>query len=68
MANQYRDFDDYFKHYPDAKGYFGEYGGSVLPPQLVPAFEEIDKAYRTIAHSAKFVNELLRGGEPSPWP
>ena len=24
------DFDTYFKNYPDAKGYFGKYGGSYI--------------------------------------
>ena len=26
------DFETYFKHYPDANGYFGKYGGSYLTP------------------------------------
>ena len=34
----YKDFDNYMKNYPDANGYFGEYGGAFLPPELVPAF------------------------------
>ena len=36
----YRDFDTYLKNYPDENGYFGEYGGAFLSPELIPAFEE----------------------------
>ncbi|MCL1888295.1 MAG: tryptophan synthase subunit beta [Kiritimatiellaeota bacterium] len=56
---------------PDAKGYFGEYGGAFLPPQLVPAFEEITAAYRQVSNDAAFIAEL-RGirkhfqGRPTP--
>lgn len=65
------DFDTYFKEYPDEKGYFGEYGGAFLPPELKPAFAEINKAYKTICHSAQFINELRRirrefQGRPTP--
>lgn len=49
------DFRTYLKDYPDKNGYFGEYGGSFLPPQLVPVMEEITEAYNTICHSAKFI-------------
>ena len=38
--NKYRDFDNYLKEVPSEDGYFGEYGGSFLPPELIPAFEE----------------------------
>ncbi|NLK38748.1 MAG: tryptophan synthase subunit beta [Clostridiales bacterium] len=67
----YRDFDNYLKEYPDNKGYFGEYGGSYLPPELIPAFKEITDAYETICHSAQFINELRRirrefQGRPTP--
>ena len=56
----YRDFDNYLKHFPDENGRFGEYGGAYLPPQLVPAFKEIDDAYETICNSSKFISELRR--------
>ena len=26
--NKYKEFDNYLKEYPNAEGYFGEYGGS----------------------------------------
>ena len=65
------DYRTYFKNYPDKNGRFGEYGGVYLPPQLVPVFEEITKAYNSICHSAKFINELRRirkefQGRPTP--
>jgi len=65
------DFRTYLKDYPDKNGYFGEYGGSFLPPQLVPVMEEITEAYNTICHSAKFISELRRirrefQGRPTP--
>ncbi len=71
MTNKYRDFENYIKEQPDQNGYFGQYGGAYLPPQLVPAFQEITTAYQTIAHSAEFISELRRirrefQGRPTP--
>ena len=65
------DYRTYFRDYPDKNGRFGEYGGVYLPPQLVPVFEEITRAYNSICHSAKFINELRRirkefQGRPTP--
>ncbi|MBP3541380.1 MAG: tryptophan synthase subunit beta [Clostridia bacterium] len=67
----YRDFDSYLKQYPSADGRFGEFGGQYLPPELMPAFKEIDDAYETICHSAQFISELRRirrefQGRPTP--
>lgn len=67
----YRDYDSYHKLYPDEKGYFGRYGGSYLPPELVPAMEDITKAYGTICENASFIAELRRirkefQGRPTP--
>ncbi len=68
---QHHTFESYLKKYPDEKGYFGEFGGSFLPPELVPAFEEANNAYESICHSAQFINELRRirkdfQGRPTP--
>ena len=65
------DFDTYFKHYPDEKGYFGKYGGSYISPELQTAMNEITEAYFTICKSSKFVSELRRirrefQGRPTP--
>ena len=67
----YKDFTNYVKQYPTDDGRFGEYGGAYLPPELVPAFQEIDDAYETICHSAQFISELRRirkefQGRPTP--
>ncbi len=69
--NPYRDFDNYLKEFPDANGYFGEYGGSFIPDELVPAFKEAADSYEAICHSAQFINELRRirkefQGRPTP--
>lgn len=65
------DYRTYFRNYPDQNGYFGEFGGALIPDQLRPAFEEITEAYNTICHSAQFIAELRRirrefQGRPTP--
>lgn len=64
-------YTTYLHNYPSKDGFFGEYGGAYLPPELIPAFEEISKAYQTICHSSQFINELRRirrefQGRPTP--
>ncbi len=65
------DFDTYFKHYPDANGYYGKYGGAYVSPELKKAMEDINEAYFTICKSSKFISELRRirkefQGRPTP--
>lgn len=65
------DFQTYFKHYPDNRGYFGKYGGVFVPKELERPFKEIYDGYLTICKSAKFINELRRirkefQGRPTP--
>jgi len=65
------DFRTYFRDYPNDEGRFGEFGGAYLPPELQPAFAEIDQAYHQICHSSRFINELRRirkefQGRPTP--
>ena len=43
---------------PDAKGYFGPYGGQLVPPVLKQAMDDIDAAYETIRQRADFQEEL----------
>jgi len=55
---------------PNSKGYFGEYGGQIIPSQLKPAFKQVDVAYREIKNDPDFLkeyNDLLRNyvGRPS---
>jgi len=48
----------YLKNFPNQEGYFGEFGGAFLPPELEPHFAEINQAYLTLGRSADFLNEL----------
>lgn len=48
----------YLKSAPTPDGYFGEYGGAVLPPPLEPHFKEIREAYAKISKSAEFIRDL----------
>ncbi len=48
----------YLKTTPNADGFFGNYGGAMLPPPLVPHFEEIAAAYQRLSKSAEFMNDL----------
>ncbi len=56
---------------PDKKGYFGEYGGQIIPPQLKPIFDEIAIKYEENKNNSNFLkeyNDLLKNyvGRPSP--
>ena len=71
MEFNHVDFDTYFKHYPDEKGYFGPYGGAYVSDELKAALQEITEAYFTICKSRKFIAELRRirqefQGRPTP--
>lgn len=43
---------------PDAKGYFGEYGGSFIPEVLQKVMDEITEAYLEIKQDKSFQEEL----------
>jgi tryptophan synthase beta chain len=63
--------NDYLKTYPDNKGYFGEYGGSFVPPQLQKEMDKITDAYFSISKSHDFISELRSirkhfQGRPTP--
>jgi tryptophan synthase beta chain len=56
---------------PDNKGYFGEYGGQILPPEMQTIMNEIDGAYEEIRQTKEFQQELAElyakyVGRPSP--
>lgn len=60
-----------FKNLPDEKGYFGEYGGSFIPPDLQKIIDEITEAYIKIKDDEEFKKELYNlyktyVGRPSP--
>ena len=49
---------DYLKSMPDREGFFGNYGGAMLPPPLEPHFAEIRAAYDKLSKSGDFLHEL----------
>lgn len=56
---------------PDDKGYFGEYGGQILPPDLITIMNEINDAYEEVRNASAFKDELddlftHYVGRPSP--
>lgn len=56
---------------PSADGYFGEYGGQVIPPELKAVMDDINAAYDEVRESPAFQNELAGlhkhyAGRPSP--
>lgn len=61
-----------FEHtLPNKEGYFGEYGGSFIPPQLETIMEEINQSYQNCRQDPNFQDELARlykhfVGRPSP--
>ena len=62
---------DYFKANPTPAGYFGEYGGSHIPPDLQQEMDRITESYHTISKSHDFITELRSirkhfQGRPTP--
>ncbi len=56
---------------PDENGYFGEYGGQIIPPPLIEIMNEINEAYDEVSQSESFQQELQQlyadyVGRPSP--
>lgn len=56
---------------PNLEGYFGDYGGSFIPPELQTIIDEISEAYDEIIRDEKFLEELASlyrhyVGRPSP--
>ena len=56
---------------PSAEGRFGEFGGMYVPETLVPACQELDRAFRTAWADPAFRDELKNllthyAGRPSP--
>ncbi|MCL4255479.1 MAG: tryptophan synthase subunit beta, partial [Anaerolineae bacterium] len=43
---------------PDERGYFGDFGGRFVPETLVPALDELIKAYDEAIHDSQFMGEL----------
>jgi tryptophan synthase beta chain len=56
---------------PDKDGYFGDYGGQIIPPELKAVMDEITAAYEAVRQTREFQHELrdLQThyiGRPSP--
>jgi len=56
---------------PDENGYFGEYGGQIIPPELKAIMDDIDRAYEEIRDTDAYkdeLNDLFEHyvGRPSP--
>ncbi|MDX2479921.1 MAG: tryptophan synthase subunit beta, partial [Desulfuromusa sp.] len=60
-----------FLEMPDNNGYFGEYGGQVIPPELKAIMDDINDSYEQVSKTAAFqkeLNDLYADyvGRPSP--
>jgi len=60
-----------FLEMPDRQGYFGEYGGQSLPPELKAVMDDINTAYEQVRQTKAFQDELADlyahyVGRPSP--
>src|SRR5256885_1190154 len=56
---------------PDARGYFGEFGGRYVPETLVEPIEQLERAYFQVRDDAEFAGELAQllkhyVGRPTP--
>jgi tryptophan synthase beta chain len=56
---------------PDARGYFGEFGGRFVPETIIPALDELEAAYRDAMADSAFHAELAQlqrtyVGRPTP--
>lgn len=56
---------------PDARGYYGGFGGRFVPETVIPALEELTDIYSQLQHDAEFQNELdllhrTYTGRPTP--
>lgn len=62
---------NYFKEFPSKEGFYKEYGGSFLPPELQEEMDRITDAYYEISKSHSFISELRSirkhyQGRPTP--
>lgn len=60
-----------FAPMPDEKGYFGEFGGQIIPPELIKIMDDINDAYEKVSQTDAFKQELAElnadyTGRPSP--
>src|SRR6056297_442592 len=60
-----------FAEMPTKEGFFGEYGGQVIPPELKAIMDDIDQSYEQVSKTEAFQQELQElyadyVGRPSP--
>ncbi|MEH6471282.1 MAG: tryptophan synthase subunit beta [Halopseudomonas sp.] len=60
-----------FAPMPNKEGFFGNYGGQIIPPELKAVMDDIDRAYREIKDTEAYRSELMElykyyVGRPSP--
>lgn len=60
-----------FYRLPNKKGYFGKFGGRFVPETVMPALEELERAFRWARRDRKFQGELSNylidyAGRPTP--
>jgi len=63
--------ENYFKKNPNKDGFFNEYGGMFVPPELEVEMKKINDAYYAISKSHNFISELRSirkhyQGRPTP--
>ncbi len=59
------------KYFADEKGYFGQYGGQFIPPELKERFDQLTKEFFTAIEDPEFEKEFISllvdyVGRPSP--
>lgn len=58
-------------NFPDANGKFGKYGGKFVPEILIPALDQLEKAYSVLRNDSRFLSDLEDllvnySGRPTP--
>ena len=48
------------RRFPDAQGFFGQYGGRFVPPQLESVLDEVEQGFRSAVADEGFLKELNR--------
>lgn len=61
----------YIERYPDAEGYYGQFGGSHYPPEMKPALQELLDTYLELRRTPEFQRDLdiarkTLQGRPTP--
>ena len=49
-----------YSHWPDEKGYFGQFGGRYVAESLMPLIIELEKAYSDALNDPNFRKEIKK--------